>query len=92
MDDYASLLLRYSNGARGSMWVTNAASGAEHGLSFRIFGQTGGLEWHQEEPNRLVYRKREGFEETVTRRKDLRVSNAGQAGDARGDWPSRRLP
>src|SRR6476659_5579705 len=48
VDDYASVLLRYSNGARGSMWVTNAASGAEHGLSFRIFGERGGLEWHQE--------------------------------------------
>jgi predicted dehydrogenase len=74
VDDYASLLLRYSNGARGSMWVTNAASGAEHGLSFRIFGETGGLEWHQEEPNRLVHRKRDGLEETVTRRKDSLVS------------------
>jgi predicted dehydrogenase len=78
VDDYASLLLRYSNGARGSMWVTNAASGAEHGLSFRIFGQTGGLEWHQEEPNRLVHRKREGFEEIVTRRKDSLVVDAAR--------------
>jgi predicted dehydrogenase len=78
VDDYASVLLRYSNGARGSMWVTNAASGAEHGLSFRIFGETGGLEWHQEEPNRLVHRKRDGFEETVTRRKDSLVSEAAR--------------
>jgi predicted dehydrogenase len=78
VDDYASLLLRYSNGARGSMWVTNAASGAEHGLSFRIFGETGGLEWHQEEPNRLVHRKREGFEQIVTRRKDSLVVDAAR--------------
>ena len=78
VDDYASLLLRYANGARGSMWVTNAASGAEHGLSFRIFGETGGLEWHQEEPNRLVHRKRDGFEEVVTRRKDSRVTEAAR--------------
>jgi predicted dehydrogenase len=74
VDDYGSLLLRYSNGARGSMWVTNAAAGAEHGLSFRIFGETGGLEWNQEEPNRLTHRKRGGFEEVVTRRKDRLVS------------------
>jgi predicted dehydrogenase len=60
------------------MWVTNAASGAEHGLSFRIFGETGGLEWHQEEPNRLVHRKREGFEEIVTRRKDSLVVDAAR--------------
>jgi predicted dehydrogenase len=78
VDDYASVLLRYSNGARGSMWVTNAASGAEHGLSFRIFGETGGLEWHQEEPNRLVHCQRDGFEETVTRRKDSLVSEAAR--------------
>jgi predicted dehydrogenase len=36
VDDYVSMLLRYSNGA----------SGAEHGLCFRIFGETGGLEWY----------------------------------------------
>jgi predicted dehydrogenase len=74
VDDYVSALLRYSNGARGSMWVTNAASGAEHGLTFRIFGETGGLEWHQEEPNRLVHRKRDGLEEIITRRQDSLVS------------------
>jgi len=78
VDDYASLLLRYSNGARGSMWVTNAASGAEHGLCFRIFGEKGGLEWHQEEPNRLVHCNREGFEEHLTRRKDSLVSEAAR--------------
>ena len=60
------------------MWVTNAASGAEHGLCFRIFGETGGLEWHQEEPNRLVHRKRDGFEEIVTRRKDSLVVDAAR--------------
>jgi predicted dehydrogenase len=78
VDDYASLLLRYSNGARGSMWVTNAAAGAEHGLSFRIFGESGGLEWNQEEPNRLTHRQRSGFEEIVTRRKDSLVSDSAR--------------
>jgi predicted dehydrogenase len=79
VDDYGSLLLRYTNGARGSMWVTNAAAGAEHGLSFRIFGETGGLEWHQEVPNRLVHRRRDGFEEIVTRRKDQLVTDSARA-------------
>jgi predicted dehydrogenase len=78
VDDYGSLLLRYSNGARGSMWVTNAAAGAEHGLSFRIFGETGGLEWNQEEPNRLVHRDRTGFEKVVTRRKDCLVNDSAR--------------
>src|ERR1700751_3506857 len=78
VDDSVSMLLRYANGARGSMWVTNAASGAEHGLCFRIFGETGGLEWYQEEPNRLVHRKRDGLEEIVTRRKDSQVVDAAR--------------
>ncbi|WP_225033150.1 Gfo/Idh/MocA family protein [Paraburkholderia sp. XV] len=68
IDDYVSALLRYENGARGSLWVTNAAAGSEHGLSFRIHGDKGGLEWHQEEPNRLVHRRQDAFEEIITRR------------------------
>ena len=67
-DDYASLLLRYENGARGRMWVTSAAAGAEHGLSFRLFGAKGGLEWHQETPNALHHRRLGGFEQVMTRR------------------------
>ncbi|CAG9191349.1 Gfo/Idh/MocA family protein [Paraburkholderia caribensis] len=68
IDDYVSALLRYENGARGSLWVTNAAAGSEHGLSFRIHGDKGGLEWHQEEPNRLIHRRQDAFEEIITRR------------------------
>ena len=70
VDDYSALLLRYENGARGSMWVTNSAAGAEHGLAFRIFGATGGLEWHQEEPNKLLHRRLGDFPQLMTRRLD----------------------
>lgn len=78
VDDYGSVLLRYANGARGSMWVTNAAAGAEHGLSFRIFGETGGLEWHQETPNQLVHRQKDGLTEIVSRRKDRLVTESAR--------------
>ena len=67
-DDYGGLLLRWSNGARGTMWVTNAAAGGEHGLAFRIFGSEGGLEWHQEQPNELRHRRLGGWEQLLTRR------------------------
>lgn len=66
--DYGGLLMRWANGARGTMWVTNAAAGAEHGLAFRIFGSEGGLEWHQEHPNELRHRRRDGFEQVLTKR------------------------
>jgi predicted dehydrogenase len=67
VDDFAHLLLRYDGGARGSMWVTNSAAGGEHGLAVRVFGEHGGLEWHQEEPNHLLWRRRDGFPEIMTR-------------------------
>lgn len=69
-DDYAAILSRYQGGARGSMWVTNSAAGGEHGLAFRIFGETGGLEWHQEEPNTLLHRRHGDFPRRLTRRLD----------------------
>jgi len=67
-DDYVATLQHYTQGARGSLWVTNAAAGSEHGLSFRIHGERGGLEWQQEEPNRLLYRNSQGFDQIITRR------------------------
>jgi predicted dehydrogenase len=67
-DDTANVLTRWSGGARGAMWVTNAAAGAEHGLGFRIFGALGGLEWWQERPNELRHRRLGGFEQVLTKR------------------------
>lgn len=76
--DYVSALMHYDGGARGSLWVTNAAAGAEHGLSIRIHGDLGGLEWQQETPNRLIHRQQRGFEQIITRRRDLMVSDAAR--------------
>jgi predicted dehydrogenase len=56
-DDHAGILFHLRNGARGVMWVTQAAAGAVHGLSFRVFGEKGGLEWQQETPNQLLFRR-----------------------------------
>ncbi len=55
VDDYVGLLMRLENGARGIMWVTQAAAGAEHGLRIRVIGEYGALEWQQEHPNQLHY-------------------------------------
>ena len=77
-DDYVSTLQHYAEGARGSLWVTNAAAGSEHGLSFRIHGERGGLEWHQEEPNRLLYRNSQGFDQIITRRLGAPMTEGAQ--------------
>jgi predicted dehydrogenase len=49
------------------MWVTNSAAGGEHGLHIRVFGDEGGFEWHQEDPNHLIHRRRDGFMQVMTR-------------------------
>lgn len=54
-DDYASVLLRYAGGARGVLLITQAAAGAEHGLRIRVHGDKGGIEWRQEQPNRMRF-------------------------------------
>ena len=53
--DNANLLLRFSNGARGSLWASMAAVGNEHGLRIRVYGDRGSLAWHQEDPHHLLY-------------------------------------
>jgi len=53
VDDYGSALLRFENGARGVLLVSNCLPGARHGLHFRIYGDKGRLEWFQEHPNEL---------------------------------------
>ncbi len=54
--DYAGAMLRLSNGARGSFWVTQAAAGVENGLRIRISGSLGSLEWQQEHPQVLQFK------------------------------------
>ncbi len=54
--DYAGAMLRMSNGARGSFWVTQAAAGVENGLRIRISGAKGSVEWHQEQPQLLHFK------------------------------------
>ena len=53
--DNANLLLRFSNGARGTLWAAMAAIGNEHGLRIRVYGDRGSLSWHHEDPCHLRY-------------------------------------
>ena len=55
LDDDASVLLRFSNGARGVLLASQIAAGCENDLRLRVFGSTGSLDWRQEEPNTLVH-------------------------------------
>ena len=55
LDDDAHMLLRFRGGARGSLWCSQVAPGNENGLQIRVYGETGGLEWRQDNPNVLLH-------------------------------------
>ena len=55
LDDNAHILLRFEHGARGMLWSSQVAPGNENGLRLRVYGEKGGLEWHQEHPNQLRF-------------------------------------
>ncbi|MDE0984376.1 MAG: Gfo/Idh/MocA family oxidoreductase [Yoonia sp.] len=55
LDDNGHVMLRYAGGARGLLWCSQVAPGNENGLRLRVYGEKGGLEWAQENPNQLWF-------------------------------------
>ncbi len=54
LDDDGNVLLRFNNGANGVLMASQVAAGEENSLKIRVYGEKGGLEWHQMEPNTLL--------------------------------------
>ncbi len=55
LDDNAQIMLRYANGARGALWVSQVAPGHENGLRLRVYGTKGSLHWVQADPNEMLF-------------------------------------
>ncbi len=55
VDDNVHAMLRFKGGARGMIWASQVAPGNENGLTIRVYGTKGGLEWAQEDPNYLWF-------------------------------------
>lgn len=55
VDDNAHVMLRFKGGARGMIWVSQCAPGNPNSFKVRFYGETGGLEWAQENPNLLIH-------------------------------------
>jgi predicted dehydrogenase len=53
LDDDGSILLRFNGGAKGVLTASQVCVGEENGLRIRVYGELGGLEWAQQEPNTL---------------------------------------
>jgi predicted dehydrogenase len=54
LDDDGNVLLRFDNGATGVLFASQVAAGEENALKIRVYGENGGLEWAQQEPNTLL--------------------------------------
>lgn len=57
LDDDANMLLHMENGAKGVLTCSQIAAGEENALSIRVYGSKAGLEWHQMEPNTLLFKQ-----------------------------------
>lgn len=75
LDDDGSVLLRFKNGARGVLWVSQISTGEENGLTIRVYGTKAGLEWQQEHPNWL-YIKTQGGPTQIYKRGNGYLSEA----------------
>jgi predicted dehydrogenase len=54
IDDDASMLIKFENGASGVLMATQVAAGEENNLNIRVYGEKGGLEWKQQDPNTMT--------------------------------------
>ncbi|WP_175579274.1 Gfo/Idh/MocA family protein [Maribellus luteus] len=53
LDDDGAAFLRFDNGAKGVLMATQIAAGEENAIRIRVYGDKGGIDWEQMEPNTL---------------------------------------
>lgn len=53
LDDDGNVLLRFKGGAKGVLHCSQISVGEENNLNIRVYGEKGGLEWHQRYPNTM---------------------------------------
>ena len=54
LDDDGNVLLKFEDGATGVLMASQVAAGEENALKIRVYGEKGGVEWAQQEPNTLL--------------------------------------
>jgi len=83
LDDNVHMMLRFTGGAKGTLWATQVAPGNENNLRLRVYGEKAGIEWHQENPNELSFTPL-GQAKQIVRR--------GSAGTGRAAAHATRVP
>ncbi|HEV7606564.1 MAG TPA: Gfo/Idh/MocA family oxidoreductase [Steroidobacteraceae bacterium] len=67
IDDNVNVLLRFADGARGSLWASQVAIGKLNSHRLRVYGEAGSIEWFQERPEELLVVEAGGSPQTVRR-------------------------
>ena len=57
LDDDGNCLVRFTDGVKGILFASQISSGEENNLNIRVFGTEGSLQWFQENPNELIWKK-----------------------------------
>ena len=80
LDDYGTAVIRYDNGALGTVTASQISHGRENDLEIEIDGTLGSLRWRQENPNELIYRQNGKPHQIYTRDPNAdHMSGAGAA-------------
>jgi len=53
LDDDANVLIRFNNGAKGVLHCSQISAGEENAINIRVYGEKGGIQWHQHDPNTM---------------------------------------
>src|SRR2546425_3992934 len=77
-EDCATILVRYDNGALGSMAVSQISAGRKNSLRVELDGASGSAAWYSEQPDELWLGHRERPNEVLPR--DLGLMNVAGAG------------
>lgn len=83
-DDYGAILLRFADGARGVLWVSQVTAGRKNCLRFEIAAAEESLAWDSERPNELWIGRRDKPNELLIRDPALMADEARRISDYPG--------
>ena len=73
LDDDASIMIRLNNGAKGSLSISQVATGEENNFTVAIYGDKGALKWSQENPNYATFSQVGEPSQIITRGGSIKV-------------------
>ncbi|AMV16548.1 Gfo/Idh/MocA family protein [Planctomyces sp. SH-PL14] len=67
LDDYGHAIVRFENGALGTVTASQVSHGRENDLFIEVDGTKGAIQWRQENPNELIVRRNGQAHQIYTR-------------------------